>query len=83
MIRKGHITRAVKRGIYYSTVTIFCIVILVGGWCVPPKLLEKVIRGMKVKFSTEEILKYDRGGRGEDPIGERRITVSEEQDLRH
>jgi hypothetical protein len=54
---KVRLRNIIKRVVYYSTITVICFVVLIGGWCIPPKLLEKVIDGMKLKFNTEFVLK--------------------------
>jgi hypothetical protein len=52
-ITKRGIRRAIKRMVYYTTVTLLLVVVLIGSWCIPPKLFEKVLVGVKAKFNTE------------------------------
>jgi hypothetical protein len=53
MITKRGIRSIVRRMIYYSMVTLLLVVVLIGSWCIPPRLLEKVLLGVKAKFNTE------------------------------
>ncbi len=55
MITKTGIRRIVRRLIYYSMVTLLLVVVLIGSWCIPPRLLEKVLLGVKAKFNTEVV----------------------------
>ncbi len=70
MIAKMDFRRVVKRIFYYSAVTMLLAVVLIGSWCIPPRLLEKVLLGMKAKFQTE-VVRTD--GTNEDELQNRTV----------
>lgn len=54
----------VKKVVQFAMLLLLCIVVLLGGWCVPPKMVERVIEGMKAKFNTEFVLRDERDSQG-------------------
>ena len=69
MIAKQEIRRLIKRVVYYSTVSLLLVVVLIGSWCIPPRLLEKVLHGVKAKFKTE-IVRMDDMDTDEESISD-------------
>lgn len=55
MRRKKGYRGIIGKVVYYGSVTLVLIVVLIGSWCVPPGLLEKVMQGIKAKFNTEVV----------------------------
>lgn len=53
------INRITKRITQYALFVIVLIFMLIGGWCVPPKWMEKVLNEIKAKYSVERILEND------------------------
>jgi len=51
------LNKTILRYIVFSILLIF---ILLGGWCVPPKWMEKVINEMKSKYTVEKIVEDDK-----------------------
>jgi len=49
--------KMILRFIVFSILLIF---IFLGGWCLPPKWMEKVISEMKSKYTVEKILEADK-----------------------
>jgi len=54
------INRLTKRILHNIVFSILLILILLGGWCVPPKWMEKVISEMKSKYTVEKLVEDDR-----------------------
>ena len=54
------ISRIAKRMLQYIMFSILLIFMLLGGWCVPPKLMEKVVDEIKAKYTVEEIIEADK-----------------------
>ncbi|MBT8387338.1 MAG: hypothetical protein KJO12_07985 [Ignavibacteria bacterium] len=53
------INRLKGRILQYIVFSILLIFMLLGGWCVPPKWMEKVISELKAKYTVEKILEDD------------------------
>ena len=45
-----------KRIVQYILFSILLIFMLLGGWCIPPKWMEKVISELKSKYTVEKIV---------------------------
>lgn len=45
-----------KRILQYILFSILLIFMLLGGWCMPPKWMEKVISELKAKYTIEKIV---------------------------
>ncbi len=44
----------------YSLYFVVLVLLLLGGWCVPPKWTEKVLNEIKTKYSVERIIKNEK-----------------------
>ena len=44
----------------YFVFSMLLIFIFLGGWCLPPKWMEKVISEMKSKYTVEKIIDADK-----------------------
>ena len=53
------ISRIGKRMLQYIMFSILLIFMLLGGWCVPPKWMEKVVDEIKAKYTVEKIIEDD------------------------
>ncbi len=53
------INRLKKRILQYIVFSILLIFMLLGGWCMPPKWMEKVISELKAKYTVEKIVEDD------------------------
>ena len=54
------IKRLTKRAVQYIVFSILLVFMLLGGWCVPPKWMEKVIAELKSKYTVEKIIEKDK-----------------------
>lgn len=48
-----------RRFLQYIVFSILLIFMLVGGWCVPPKWMEKVMSELNAKYTVEKIIEND------------------------
>jgi hypothetical protein len=48
-----------RRFLQYTVFSILLIFMLVGGWCVPPKWMEKVMSELNAKYTVEKIIEDD------------------------
>lgn len=49
-----------RRFLQYIVFSILLIFMLAGGWCVPPKWMEKVLNEIKSKYTVEKIIEDDK-----------------------
>jgi len=54
------IKKLTKRTTQYIVFSIVLIFVLLGGWCVPPKWMEKVADEIKTKYTVEKIVEDDK-----------------------
>lgn len=53
------IKRFPKKLLYFASLVLLYIFVLLGGWCLPLKMLEKAVLRMKAKFNIEYVQRDD------------------------
>lgn len=57
---KIKIKQFIKGIIRFIAILVLSVFVFLGAWCIPPKMVEKVLESFKPKFTTENILKKDK-----------------------
>ncbi|MFQ5708809.1 MAG: hypothetical protein ACE5HO_15235 [bacterium] len=58
-IRKPNLMACARKLLRFLSILLLTVFVLLGGWCLPPTMVEKVVQSLKQKFTTEYVLKKD------------------------
>lgn len=50
------IKKNIKRLLRFGILLLLCVIVLLGGWCIPPKMVNRVMQGIKSKFNIEFVV---------------------------
>ncbi|MFQ5603299.1 MAG: hypothetical protein ACE5HS_08515 [bacterium] len=58
-IKSVKVISRVKKVVYFLTIVLLAIFVYFGAWCLPPKMVTRILQALKSKSQTEQVLKNE------------------------